>query len=434
MKGLGTTIGLVVVLAALGAYIYFVPTKPADQAETKEKAFTVKSEEIQELRIKAADGETTRIEMAGGRWRLVEPVQADADTNEVSAIITNLSTLEVQRVIEEKPANLAEYGLEPARVDVAFRSRGETEFRHLLMGEKSPAGGDFYAKAPESPRVFLISPFLDNTFNRTAFDLREKAVLKYNREAVDTIDIAGRKNSFRFVKREADWLMEKPYAARVEFSSIEGFLGALSTTQVQRFIDGDPGPLSKYGLDSPDFTVSVRGGGTSSQLLIGDLVTGTYYAKDAGRPGVFTLGSNFISEIEKDPGEFRRKNVFDSRSFSTTKAEFKRAAVTKVLTKSKGKDDADVWQLDGRTVDTVKAEDPLMKFSNLRADVFQGQPHPSLKSPELTVTVTFDGRTETVVFARAGADVYASRSDEPGSAKVPAAEYDTALKALDDLK
>ena len=46
----------------------------------------------------------------------------------------------------------------------------------------------------------------------------------------------------------------------------------------------------------------------------------------------------------------------------------------------------------------------------------------------------FDGKTETVTFGRAGADTYASRADEPGSAKLEINSFDEAIKALDGLK
>ena len=51
------------------------------------------------------------------------------------------------------------------------------------------------------------------------------------------------------------------------------------------------------------------------------------------------------------------------------------------------------------------------------------------------VTATFDGKKmETVNFARVGSDVFASRSDEPGAAKLEASGLDEATKALDAIK
>ena len=83
----------------------------------------------------------------------------------------------------------------------------------------------------------------------------------------------------------------------------------------------------------------------------------------------------------------------------------------------------------------MKIEDLLGKVSGLRAVVVRDhRATPSLKSPVLTVTATFDKGKDVVTFGRAGMDVYASRPDEPGSAKLEAAPLDEAVKALDALK
>jgi hypothetical protein len=52
------------------------------------------------------------------------------------------------------------------------------------------------------------------------------------------------------------------------------------------------------------------------------------------------------------------------------------------------------------------------------------------------VTAKFDeGRKEErVVFGKVGADVFAVRAGEPGAAKVDAARFDEAVKALEAIK
>ena len=71
----------------------------------------------------------------------------------------------------------------------------------------------------------------------------------------------------------------------------------------------------------------------------------------------------------------------------------------------------------------------------MRAESFETGAHPSLKMPAMVVTVRYDdSKMETVTFGRAATDVFASRTDEPGSAKLAASSFDEAIKALDALK
>ena len=436
MKGLKTTIGLVIVLAGLVGYIYFVESKkPAAGTETKEEAFSVQADDIEEVIIKAADGETTRAQKGEAGWRVTEPVKAEGDSNQLSSIASSLSSLEIQRVVEENPTNLANYGLEPARVEVSFRTKGDGQPRRLLIGDKTPTGDDLYAKQPDTKRVFLISSMLDNTFNRTPFDLRDKSVLKYDRDKVDTVEVARGTTTLQFVKQGFEWTLEKPFHARAEFSAVEGLLGSLSTAQIQKFVEAKAGDLRTYGLDAPAVTATVSAGGTRTSLLIGKGVQDTRYAKDSSRPDVFMVSGNLFLDLQRDLDDFRRKNVFDFRPFTANRVEIRRGATTQVFEKAKDKDGNSVWQLGGKTVETAKTENSLMTLADLRADGFETASHPSLKSPEMTVIARFDdSKNETVTFGRAGGNVYAAHAGEPGAARLSASAYEDAIKALDALK
>ena len=89
----------------------------------------------------------------------------------------------------------------------------------------------------------------------------------------------------------------------------------------------------------------------------------------------------------------------------------------------------------GQTIDTADVVDLLTKLSNVRAQSFEAAAHASLEMPAVTVTIRFDSdKTETVAFGRSATDVFASRSDEPGAARVDAMAFDEAVKAVDALK
>ena len=45
-----------------------------------------------------------------------------------------------------------------------------------------------------------------------------------------------------------------------------------------------------------------------------------------------------------------------------------------------------------------------------------------------------ENKQETVTFGRSGTDVFASRSDEPGTAKVDGSGLDDVMKAIDAVK
>ena len=437
MRGLKSTIALLVVLIGLVAYIYFVDSKkPASGApETKAKAFTVDADQIEEIQIKPASGEASRVQKTNGTWQLTEPEKADADQGQVSNAATSLATLEINRVVDENPSDLSQYGLSPPKGEITFRAKGQKDAHQLLLGEKSATGGDLYAKTPDQKRVFLIAAYLENTFQRTPFDLRDKAALKFDQSKADGIQIV-HDGTTALVKNGNEWALTTPYKARADFSSAEAVLTSLSSLQMQKIVENDAKDLAKYGLDKPDVTITVNAGSTRASLAVGKKEGDSFYARDLSRPLVFTIAAMTATDLEKNTSTLRRKDMFDGRSFNTTRVELKRGGETLAFDKSKGKDGKDVWKsAAGKDVDATKVEDMLTKLSNVRAQLFQDRVDPVLKMPTLVATLKLDNNTtETVSFARNGNAVLASREGEPGSATVEVMPFNDAMTAIDAVK
>jgi len=439
MRGIWSTLVLVLVLAGLVGYIYFVDSKRDPSAtEVKEKVFggTLQAADIEEVQITLSDGETARLQKADGGWRLVEPTQAPADESELTSITSSLASLEMQRVVDENAGDVKQYGLDPARIEVAFRSKGQKEPRRIAFGEKSPTGGDIYARVPDQKRVFLVSSFLDSTFNKTPFALRDKTTLKIDRDKADGLELTAGPTVIQLAKSGSDWALVKPFAARADYAAVEGSLERLGSAQMVGIVESDAASLTKYGLDKPTATMTVAMGSSRATLTLGKTDNALVFAKDSSRPMVFSVAPTLREDVIKMVSDFRRKDLFDARSFTATHVEVRRGTETIVLDKSKDKDGKDVWRnAAGTDVDAAKADDLLSRTTGLRATSFEAQAHPSLKMPALVVTVRFsDNKMETVTFGRAGTDVFASRADEPGAAKLDASGLDEAMKALDAIK
>jgi hypothetical protein len=428
---------MVVVLAGLGAYIYFVDSKKSgDGGEAKEKAFgELPADSIEEIQLGLAGEKPARLVKTNGAWRLVEPTAADADANEVQSIVTSVSSLDIQRVVDDKGGDLAQYGLAPAQIDLSFKAKGQAAPKHVLFGNKTSTGGDIYAKLADSPRVFLVAAFVESSLKKDPFALRDKAILKVDRMKVDGFTVTTGKGTLEFAKHDASWSIVKPVAARADFGAVEGVIERLVSTNMQAITAEDGGDLKAYGLDRPTATMVVKTGSSAATLILGKTENSVVYAKDVSRPMVFTVAPILVTDVAKDVTEFRRKDVFDFRSFNADRVEFTRGGATQVFEKKKEKDGKDVWKnSSGTNVDTARIEDLLTKVSGLRASAFEAAAPAALKTPSLTVKTDFEGRSETVTIARTGTDAHAARADEPGAARLDPAALDEVVKALDALK
>jgi hypothetical protein len=445
MRGVRSLILLVVIAIPLGWYAYRDFQKPAaDAGPKKDKVFTVEPDKIEEISVKSESGERTRLQKSGNEWKIVAPASGQPDATEVSGLTSNLSSLELERVVDENPPDLNEYGLAQPRIEVAFKSGGQEHT--LLIGQKTPPGTDLYAKRADDKKVFLIPAHVESTFNKATFDLRDKAVMKVERDKLDALELTAGDRSSKFVRPAGEWQIAAPVQARADFNTIEGLVGRLSGLQMKSIIDAPDADLKKYGLDQPAATVKFGAGSSQASLVLGGKAAeGTIYARDLSRPAIFTVESSVLDELKKDPADYRQKDLFDARSYNATRIEIVRAGQThtfeKTKTKNKEGQDEEKWRQvspQKRELDQTSFDALVSAMTGIRATAFvdAAAAAKALATPELAVAIKFDEgkKEERVTLAKAGADAFGARAGEPGAAKVDASAIDAAVKALQELK
>lgn len=436
MKGAWSTLALVVVAAGLGAYIYFVDANRSE-TEVKEKVFTVAADDVEELRV-VAKGDTTVLKKADGKWSVVEPLATDADQNDVTSLLSTLTSLDITREVDPNASNLAEYGLTTPKIDISFKARGGTAGR-VRLGDQTPTGGDLYAVPGDGSRVVLVATFVETNLSRSTFDLRDKRILRFERDKADGIEItAGGRVPVTFSRTNSDWRVTAPVNARGDYGAIEGLLTRLSSTNMTAIETTDLSDLKKYGLETPATTLVVKTGSSSATLAVGTAADGKAYARDLARPMVFTMEPSFATELLKDAGEYRRKDLFEFKAFSATELVLTRGAdvVTLKKVKGSGENATDKWTVTAggstRDAEQAKVDDLLAKVSNLRAESFVAAAPPAAATAVLKVKASFDeAKTEEAAIGRAGADTFGTRPDEAGAMKLTTTAVDEALAAID---
>src|SRR5580765_7200688 len=216
MRGLKTTLGLLIVLGGLGAYIYFVTWKqPAEDASSKlEKVFAgLQADKIDEIHVHSESGDSTVLKKDKDGWKVTDPVSTSAQESDATGIANALGQIEVARVIDENPANVADYGLGAPRVEIQFKAAGDKDFKKLFIGQKTPTGANLFARRNDDKRVFTIASVQDATFNRTTFDLRDKTAIKFDREKVDHVEVNTDSKTLELTKAGGDWKLAKPIQA-----------------------------------------------------------------------------------------------------------------------------------------------------------------------------------------------------------------------------
>ena len=449
MGRLWSTLALVVILAALGGYIYFVDAKrPAttsvDGEPARTKVFSVDADKVNEIRL-TFKGQTTLLRKADAGWTMVEPTKVDADPPEAIGLAQAIANLESVRDVVDNPSDLKQFGLAEPQITVEFKADGGAS-GSFKLGNKNATQGEMYALKGGDSKVFLVSSFQESSFSREPFALRDKKILKFDREKADTLTLVKGGNAIELARNGSDWRVVKPVAARSDYSFVEGFITRLSSANMSKLVEENATDLAKYGLDKPAMTVTIGAGSAKTVLTVGKTENDQTYAKDASRPIVFTVDSTLQTDLNKNFDDYRKKELFEFRAFYLARMRAvldapggpKTYEIEKVAPAKPG--DAETWKVTrvgGSThnADPAAIDDLLTKLVALKAESFvAGNTQTGLDKPALVVAASYDdGKFERVRFGAVGDNAYAVRDGEAGVAKVETMAMRAAMQAFDTV-
>jgi hypothetical protein len=327
------TSAAIAAMAAIGTYAYYWEFKKgAEETRRKEEAkklFNFDKSGVISLDV-TRDGKTVSLVKTAG-WTIASPVKTDGDSTAVDQLITALANFKVERTTDEKPADLAPYGLDTPALRVTAKMAGDAS-AGLSIGAINQFDQTCYVMRDGDPRVYQASSSTRWSIDKDLFALRDKRIFTGDPSAeITRVEVRLPDKSYKSFRDGRGWSLEfeargKVQKDRADEDEMTRIINAMrSVRAVGTAADGVSGPAAA-GIDPLHGSISVwRGKDASREEVFFAMATKSdtpvLHAMRPGSAAVYELGEQFYNDLNKEFSDLRyKKPVF-----------FNRAEVAKVL-------------------------------------------------------------------------------------------------------
>jgi len=412
---------LALVLALLAGAYYALEVKGKKTEDAAKQLFRTDEKEIEKISI-TRGGERISLKRDGDSWRMIEPVQAKADTTEIASLLNAITSARLERTINEEPKSLGEYGLDRPAITLTVSLKGDKPLSNLLLGDKNPNGFSVYAKREDMPPVFLVADSLRSRLDRKATDLRDKTLLHVEPDKVKRLELSGKGRSISLSNAGTDqWEMVQPIKAKADSSAVRDLLWKIRNARVKEFLSSGADTTRRYGLDRPDLIVALTQEGASKRLVLkkaSDPTVGLYALAVPGE-GVVIVDGRLLTDLSKSPFDLRDRSLLRFETTDVKAIQLRRDGQSLALAK-----EGDLWKLTTPTsadAQAGKVYDLLYALKELRYHALvendgSNLARYGLKSPQAEVELTMaDGsRLPALLFGKVERDrLYAKVATAP---------------------
>jgi hypothetical protein len=296
----------VVVLATLGGVLYWSQHhKPAEEsaavpASTVPVIVKINAADVSQLIIKQK--ELVTLKKTNGKWQITEPEPYPADQEAVDGVLSTLSGLNADRIVEEKASDRKQYGLDPAQVELDVTGKNGT--RQLLLGDDTPAGGDVYAALATDPRVFTIASYNKSSLAKTLNDLRDKSLLTLSADKVSRVELLKKGEDLELDRTKDGWQMLRPSASPADSTAVNALVSTLTSAKMELSSTSDA--AAAFARAAPLATAKLTGD-IGVQALEVRKAKDDYFAKSSAVDGIYKVDSSLGQALDKKIEDFRQK-------------------------------------------------------------------------------------------------------------------------------
>jgi len=423
-KGLLIAVGL---LAVLGGLLFWSNKQQAaagkSSTDSSTKLVSIPDADFQEIKIKKLTGETIRLRRENNKWQLLEPTALPADQDTVGSLVSTLSSLNTDKVVDDKATDLKPFGLDTPTLDVTV-TRKDGKNTEVLIGDDTPTGSGAYAKLPGDAKVVTIASYTKTSIDKRPDDLRDKRLITFDSEKLTRVELQAKGQTIEFGKNgQNEWQIVKPRPLRADGGAVDTLISKLKDAKMDLTTPDADAPKKFAAAPKVATAIVTDASGTQTLEVHRDKDKNTF-AKGTAASGEYKVASDVADTLDKSLDDFRNKKLFDFGFSDPSKIELKTATYTKT---------GDKWMSGSKNMDNSSVQTLIDKLRDLASMKFVDK---GGGSEVFTATVTSNSgkRVEKVTITKLGNQYFAQRENEPSIYELDSKVVDELTKAAGDVK
>jgi hypothetical protein len=178
-------------------------------------------------------GATIRLEKKDSQW-LIQPQGFSSDQAKTNAMVDAIFNLHLTALVSESK-NYSPYGLDKENEIMVKAYKNEQLLREFSVGNAASTYNHTYIKLANDPRVFHARNSFRNNFDQKIDALRDKTVLKFDKNEISAIEISRAAEKILFSKNV------KPIKVKADEKKAPGQVVPPPGEEVWLMVDGKPG-------------------------------------------------------------------------------------------------------------------------------------------------------------------------------------------------
>lgn len=419
-----------VVLVVLAGLVWWTNKHPSASAASATpaapKILSLQENQIQQVTLDKSGSPPLVLKKLADKWMIAEPKVMPADSTAVDSLTSTAATLNADRVIDEHPSNLAQFGLDNPKEEVDFTLKdGKTD--KLLFGGDTPSGSDTYAKLASKPAVYTVPSYTKSSFDKTVSDLRDKRLLPFSQDKLTSVSLSTKGATVEFNKNgQGEWQITKPKPYRADNGQVDDLVRKLADARMDLSAGADDQKKNDeaYSLGTRVGTATVVDNNGPETLEVRKTKDNNYYAKSSAVEGIYKVSGDLGDGLNKTIDDFRNKKLFDFGFTDPTRIEINGVAYQK---------SGENWMSGATAEDPSSIQTVIDKLRDLSAFKFADKMAGNLLD---TISVTYgdNHKTEKVTINQSGNEYYAQREGDPSVYVIGADPIGEVQKAISAIK